>query len=102
MSWLVERTRRFPKDQRFVLAARVQRAGFDLLEAVSVALVRPGMREPRLLDADDALIRLRPLLRLARDLHFLSASQVAHAISEADEVGKMVGGFLRSTRHRHG
>ncbi|MCC6556543.1 MAG: four helix bundle protein [Polyangiaceae bacterium] len=96
--WLLERTMRFPKSQRFVLGQRVERAALDLLEAITAALQEREGRAARLRRADEAATRLRVSLRLCRDLELLRETQATFAHGELTEIGKMLGGFRRSER----
>lgn len=99
--WVAERTRRFPKEQRFVLARRLQDAAFDLLEDATLALELNAGRPARLGRVDEALVRLRVFARLASDLELLTERQVEHLARETAEIGRMVGGWLRHERHSH-
>jgi hypothetical protein len=93
--WLLERTARFPKGQRFVLAARIEAAAFDLLESVAIALQEREGRAARLRRADEALTRLRLCVRLAGDLDLVRGSQADFAHGELTEIGRMLGGWRR-------
>lgn len=94
--YIMQRVQRFPKQQRFILGARVQGAALDLLEAVMLALVRRDGRRARLDDADTSMARLIVGLRLARDLGLLSHGSVDHALVELREIGRMLGGWRKA------
>ena len=97
---LLQRTRRFPKDQRFVLGQRIANAALDLVDSVVGALVSSDLDRTRtLLAADQALIRLRVSLRLARDLELLSQRQLVHSTTALTTIGRMVGGMRRQHSH---
>ena len=49
-------------------------------------------------DADAALGRLRIYLRFAHRWHCLSDGQYAHAGGMVGEIGRLLGGWLRSQR----
>ncbi len=101
MHFLFERTRSFPKHQRFVLASRIQDAVFDLVEHISIALLEPEERAASLRCADIALTRLRIAVRLADDLTLLCRGHVAHVHQEMTEIGKMLGGWRRKVSPTH-
>ena len=95
MLWLIPRTLAFPKSQRGVLARRIQGELFCVYEL----LVKAGTQErPRsiLAEADQGLIRLRTYLRLSRDLGLLSGNQYEHAARLVAEVGRLLGGWIKS------
>lgn len=77
----------------FVKARQIEDAAF----AFHRVLIRAG-REPRpaLADADLLLAALRTYLRLACELKFLSVKQYEHAARLADELGRLVGGWMRA------
>lgn len=93
--YVLERTARFPKQQRFVLAARMEGAAFDLLDAVTLALLEPAGRLDRVRAADEAASRLRVAVRLSKDLALLRDNQAAFLHRELSEVGKMIGGWRK-------
>ncbi len=95
MAWLIPRTLAFPKSQRGVLARQVQKELFHIYEM----LVDAGMANaplPHLTEVDKGLIRLRAYLRLCRDLKLLSIGQYEHVSRLAAEVGRLLGGWMRS------
>jgi hypothetical protein len=95
--WLIPRTLAFPKSQRGVLARQVQAQAFAFYEALVDAAVSddPGLHLRR---ADAGLTKLRAYLRLCRDLHLLSVRQYGYASQQVAEVGKLLGGWLKSLR----
>ena len=89
MAWLIPRTLAFPKSQRGVLARQIQARTFELYEL----LVDAGMSsnpQPLLHQADGALTKLRTYLRL------MSIGQYNHASRLVAEVGRLLGGWLKS------
>jgi hypothetical protein len=95
MAWLIPRTLAFPKSQRGVLARQVQAQLFAFYEA----LVDAGLSEaplPHLRRADASLTKLRTYLRLSRDLQLLSLRQYGYASQQVAEVGRLLGGWLKS------
>lgn len=99
--WLLQRTTRFPRNQRFVLGRRVEESGLDLLETVTLALVSRRLRDVRLDEADEALVRVRVAVRMCREMELLRARQAAHACRQLDEIGRMIGGWKRSRPLSH-
>jgi len=92
LRWLLPATAKFPKQQRFVLARRIEDAAFGCHRALLRARVE---RAAGLDEADRELAALRTYLRLACDLRFWSLNQYEHAARLADEVGRLIGGWRR-------
>ena len=96
LAWLLPFTQKFPKEQRFVLAARVQNAVFDFYEAITAASL--GINKTAYLEqADIELQRLRLYLRLCQRMQFFSKGQYEHVFKLVEEVGKLLGGWMRKT-----
>ena len=99
LRWLLPMTVKFPRQQRFVLAASVQRTALQFLEELIEAAYSP---EPssKLKQADVTLTKLRFYLRLCRDLELPSLGQYAHVIRMVSEVGRLLVGRLKSTTEK--
>lgn len=95
MVWLIPALTRFPKDQRFRLAARIEECLFTFYNHLLRA-ARLRQRRPALLEADLELEKLRVYLRLAQDLRCLKFNQYEHAARLVNEVGKLLGGWLKT------
>jgi hypothetical protein len=99
MLWLIPRTLAFPKSQRGVLARQIQSELFRIYEL----LVEAGSHDqprPFLAEVDRGLTRLRTYLRLSRDLRLLSVGQYEHAARLVAEVGRLLGGWIRSEQEK--
>ena len=94
--WIVQKVEKFPKSYRFSVGQRLIDTGLDLLLLLVEAAYRKDKREA-LRTAGTRTNALRYLLRLAHDLKLLSPSAHAFAAEHLDEVGRMVGGWERST-----
>jgi len=94
MVWLMPVLTGFPKDQRFRLAARIERALFEFYEIIQKAA---RTRQPRTLlsEADLELEKLRVYLRLAQDIHCLPFKKYEYASSALVEIGKLLGGWIK-------
>lgn len=95
MVWLAPILNGFPKDQRFRLAARLENSLFAFHEHLMRA-TRSKDKKPILMEADLELEKLRLYLRLAQDLKCLSFKQYEHAIRLCAEIGKLLGGWLKT------
>jgi hypothetical protein len=93
--WSCHHTSRFPRNHRFVLGERLERNLYDLLETLIRARYTRN-RQPLLEQANLILEVLRFQTRLARDLHCLKTASYLYAARTIDEVGRLVGGWIRS------
>lgn len=93
--WLIPLTVKFPRSQRFVLAEAVQRTALllheQLIEAAGAEAPLPALRQ-----ADVSLTKLRFYLRLCQDLKLISLSQYESASRRVDEIGRLLGGWLKA------
>ncbi len=97
--WLDARLVQFPTPARALAGRRICDAATDLLDALLGATYAPRASELRrdaLVRANQRLALLRMLLRGARDRRYLAASQHDHAIEQLGELGRMIGGWLRT------
>jgi hypothetical protein len=95
LRWLLPATVTFPRQHRFVLAAAVQRVTLQFQERLIEAARVPDPR-PKLQQADTDLTKLRLYLRLCRDLKLMSPGQYGHAARMVNEVGRLLGGWLKT------
>ena len=99
LEWLLPKLERFPRAYRSTLTQRLMDAALDLQEALAAAEARAGRsRLSALRDADAALGRLRIFLRLAHRWRWLSDGQYAHAGGMVGEIGRLLGGWLKSEK----
>jgi hypothetical protein len=101
LAWLMAATAGFPKSQRFVLAKRLTDTALDFYELVVGARRRPDPG-PVLFEADQKLEMLRLYTRLCADgkLKLLSPAQYEEAARRLDEIGRLLGSWIKRTRER--
>ena len=95
MVWLLEHTRKFPKHERFRLAKQIEKALFTFHECLIRAAQTETTRQ-HLLEADIQLDLLRTYLRLSVELKYTSRNQYGHAAKHTTELGKLLGGWLKT------
>ena len=95
MLWLVLTVEKFPRRQKFLLGDRIQATALDVVERLIEATYTRS-RQTFLRDANMGIEKLRVLFRLAMDLRHLDPRRYEHAARELDEVGRMVGGWIRT------
>jgi hypothetical protein len=96
--WLLPQANKFPRQYRFTLTERVQRQALDLHQTLILAGLQksPG-RLAHLQAADGQLALLRHSLRLCSDLNLLTLKQYEHAAGQLAEIGRLLGGWLKSS-----
>jgi hypothetical protein len=94
--WLVPTVEKFPRAQKFLLGDRIQSAALDVLEGLVEATYTRN-RTPMLRTVNLKLEKLRLLFRLAADLEILDLRRYEHAARAIDEIGRLVGGWLKAS-----
>ncbi|HKI32520.1 MAG TPA: diversity-generating retroelement protein Avd [Gemmataceae bacterium] len=93
--WSCHHAGRFPRSHRFVLGERIERNLYDLLETLIRARYTRE-RQALLGQANLTLEVLRFQMRLAKDLQCLKVNSYGFAAKAIDEIGRLVGGWLKS------
>jgi hypothetical protein len=89
--WLLEHLDQSPG----VMAHRICRTALAVLETLTLAL-KGRQRDLRLEEADEQLISLRLLLRLANSTDLITDAQLLHALDYTDRIGRQLGGWQRA------
>jgi hypothetical protein len=93
--WLHPILNKFPKSQKFVLAQRIENCLIEVLEDL-VKLNSQKLKSDILMeDLNVKIDRLRILVRLAKDLKFISVKSYGVFAERVTEVGKLLGGFKK-------
>jgi hypothetical protein len=95
--WSCRHAARFPRSHRFTLGERMEIRLYDLLEILLRAKYKRE-KSALLQQANLELELLRFQFRLAKDLQCLNLKSFEHGVRSLDEVGRMVGGWLKSLR----
>ena len=99
MEWLLPATEKFPKRVRFTFADRINNLALDIVEDLVEARYT---RDKRLLlqRVNLRLEKLRILLRLCHRLRYLPHQGYEHASRSLNEVGRMLGGWIKQQEGR--
>ena len=97
IAWMVPTLEKFPKSQRFLLGDRIQSALLDILEHL-IRAAYSKKKENDLREANLKLETVRYLVRLAKDLKYLSIRRYEFASRSIDGIGSEIGGWLKYTR----
>ena len=95
LAWLLQVIEKFPKNHKFTLGDRIVVVALDILEAlIEATYTRERMQHLR--RANLGIEKLRFLLRLAADLKLLDRRRYEHAARSLDEVGRLIGGWIKA------
>ena len=97
MLWLVPTVEKFPRSQKFLLGDRIQSTALDVLERLIEATYTKARRQ-MLGRANLGIEKLRILFRLATELQYLDTRRYEHAARSLDEIGKLVGGWIKADK----
>jgi len=92
--WMLPKIANFPKDQRFLLADRIERILLDILEMLIEAVYSKNKREI-LIKVNLKLDLLRFMMRIAKDMKYVNINAYDFFCQSSIEIGKMVGGWMR-------
>lgn len=93
--WLIPQVEKFPRDYKFTLGGRIINNIFDSLETIiEAAYTKDKTYLLRKLNLQ--LEKLRYMIRLSTDIKALSVKKYAYISGEINELGKMIGGWLKT------
>ncbi|MHB8154801.1 MAG: diversity-generating retroelement protein Avd, partial [Candidatus Omnitrophota bacterium] len=94
--WMLPKIANFPKDQRFLLADRIEGILLDILELLIEAVYSKNKREI-LIKVNLKLDFLRFMMRITKDMKYINLKSYDFFCQSTLEIGRMVGGWLKST-----
>lgn len=92
--WMLPKIANFPKDQRFLLADRIERILLDILEMLIEAIYSKE-RRGILIKVNLKLDVLRFMMRVAKDMKYVNVNAYDFFAQSVLEIGRMVGGWLK-------
>lgn len=90
-------TRRYPKVDRYVLAADTRQAAMEFLRLI-IRAEKKCYKKTTLQDADIVLEEIRHLFRYAYQLHYISPKRYEIMSRLTTETGKLLGGWIKQQR----
>ena len=93
--WILPKMANFPKDQRFLLADRIEIILLDILELLIQAVYSKDKKDI-LAKANLRLEQLRFMIRIAKDMRYINIKGYDYFCQSVLEVGRMIGGWRRS------
>jgi hypothetical protein len=98
ITWLLPVTDNFPRSRRFTVTQRLCDAALDFQELIIEANnCRGQARLDKISLADATLDKVRIYLRLSHRWEWLKPGQYRHAASMVAEIGRLLGGWKKTT-----
>lgn len=98
IQWLIPQTVKFPREQRFVIAQRLQNTAMDYMECLYLA-TDMNHQSQALRRADIKLKQLRFYLRLSHDLKLMNIKRYEHASRLIEELGRLLGAWIKTIKN---
>jgi len=93
--WLIPLTIKFPRSQRFVMAATLQAEAIQF-QKLLIEAAHKKEKQDLLLSADAELDKVRTHLRMSMEMGLLQSGQYEHAARMMTEIGKLLGGWMKA------
>lgn len=93
--WVLPKLTKFPRDQKFLLGDRIENTLLDCLELLIEATYSKE-KTVILRKVNLKLEKLRFLWRISKDMRYINVKSYEFAARAVNEIGKMVGGWIRS------
>jgi len=87
---------RFPKYEKFVLCTQIKNCVLEIARTI-IRANKGRNKRPLLYDIDVAIEELRLLIRFSHERKYLSGKSYAEASKQINEVGRLLGGWIKST-----
>ena len=96
--WLYPIINKFPQKQRFVLGQQIQNELLEILKII-IEANQEIQRSAILKRMSISLDKLRILIRLSKDLRFISINQYQTAAEKINEIGRLLNGWMKKFLH---
>lgn len=93
--WMLPKISNFPKDQRFLLADRIEQILLDILEML-IEAVYSNRRREILIKVNLKLDVLRFMMRITKDMKYINLKAYDFFCQSVLEIGRMVGGWMKA------
>jgi hypothetical protein len=103
VGWTLDRTASLPKSHRFTFGERLDQLTLDCLELTLEAIYAPPEQKAvPLRRVNLNLEKLRVFWRLVCDRRWISQQQLLVVSQKLDEIGRMIGGWLKQVGRKSG
>ncbi len=99
IEWLFPHTEKFPKRSRFTIALRIENLSLDIIEDLTEARYKQNKIEI-LRKINLNLEKIRIMLRLAHKFRYLSTQSYEFSCRSLNEVGSMIGGWIKQQENK--
>ncbi len=97
--WVIPKLGKFPRNQKFLIADRIENSLLDTLELlIEAAYSREKL--PFLHKANLNLEKIRYLIRLSKDLELMSLKSYEYSARSINDVGISIGGWIKFMKKR--
>ncbi|MCB0597797.1 MAG: diversity-generating retroelement protein Avd [Lewinellaceae bacterium] len=98
LKYLVPQLAKYPRQQKFLLADRIQLKVMEILDLFIEAYYSSSPQEKAALlrRVNLQLEKLRYLIRLSNDLRCINEDRYAYISRQVNDIGKQAGGWLKS------
>ena len=97
IAWLIPLTIKFPRSQRFVMAATLQREAIRFQELI-IEAAHHRNKSDLLSSADAELDKVRTHLRMSLEMGLIQSGQYEHAARLMTEIGRLLGGWMKTVQ----
>lgn len=97
--WIIPTLEKFPKSQRFLLGDRIENLLLDIMELIIQAVYTKN-KTAFLKEANLKIEKLRYLIRLSKDMKYLTIKKYEFASKSLNDIGSEIGGWLKYTQAR--
>ncbi|HQU07539.1 MAG TPA: four helix bundle protein [Candidatus Paceibacterota bacterium] len=95
-----KRVLKFKKPERYTLGVRIETTTLDLIETLYLAQSKQGQSRLLILNKADIMLKmLTTHLRLAYKTKSINDAGFASLSEQVVEIGKMIGGWIKSTKN---
>jgi hypothetical protein len=101
IKWFLPKIEKFPRNYKFLFGDRLVEIQFDVLENLIEAYYRKE-KLANLREANIGVEKLRHLLQISTEMRFLSFDQLEYATRSLNQIGSMIGGWIRQQEGKHG
>ena len=95
LKWLLPTISGFPRDKRYTLGSRIENKLLDILDLL-LAANYSKIKLDTLKKANLELESFRFLIRLSYDLQFINPHRYEFVSKETNEIGRLIGGWIKS------
>ena len=100
IQWFLPKIEKFPRNYKFLFGDRLVSIQLDLLENLIEAYYRKD-KLPNLHAANVEIEKLRHLLQISAAMRFISFDQLEFAARALNQIGSLLGGWIRQQEAKH-